>query len=556
MRFAGVVAWRRLAVVGALAALLALAPAAGASAAADYVDPTLLELAQRDPTRRVRVIVQGVTTRELDRAVRRLGSEKTRLDVIDALSVELEAAAVAELARLPGLTITPDALLVLDGKDEDKGERARKRLRHRDRDDDRRERRGDRRDDKDGEGDGFGGPSFSSDQAWPYESGVASLWGHGGVPTIAIVDSGIDAHRADFAGRVLAEVDLATLRPNSSGDGRGHGTFVAGIAAGSAPRYTGAAPSARLVSIDVMNDHGIARTSDVIAAAQWIIDNRARYDIRVANFSLHSARPSNFTRDPLNRAVERLWLAGVVVVAPSGNYGKADRPSGVVSPPGNDPFVLTVGATGRLQTDGVAPWSAYGYTHDGFAKPELVAPGRQMVGPIPPRSTLALEHPERLLGNRYMRLSGTSFAAPVVAGTAANLLALHPSWTPDAVKGALMVSARPIPGAGLRDGGGRLDAGAAAQVTRPPNPNLALRRFLVPDPMGGSIPVFDAASWESTARADASWDSVSWTDASWDSASWPLASWSDASWDSVSWTDVSWSDVSWDSVSWSELLVD
>ena len=97
------------------------------------------------------------------------------------------------------------------------------------------------------------------------------------MPTIAIVDSGIDKNRADFdmGTRVIAEKVFTTTRPNSPGDGRGHGTFVAGIAAGSAPGYAGAAPGANLVSVDVMNDNGMARTSDVIAGVEWIYQNRA-----------------------------------------------------------------------------------------------------------------------------------------------------------------------------------------------------------------------------------------------------------------------------------------
>ena len=93
-----------------------------------------------------------------------------------------------------------------------------------------------------------------------------------GPPTIAIVDSGIDKNRPDFdmGARVVKEVTLTTLPNNSSGDGRGHGTFVAGLAAGSAPGYAGAAPQAKVISLDVMDDSGVARTSDVIAAAEWI----------------------------------------------------------------------------------------------------------------------------------------------------------------------------------------------------------------------------------------------------------------------------------------------
>ena len=132
------------------------------------------------------------------------------------------------------------------------------------------------------------------------------LWTSAKSATIAIVDSGIDASRADFKGRVKAQVSFVTSTyPNAAGDGRGHGTFVAGIAAGTRPDYAGAAPNADIVSLDVMDDRGAGKTSDVIAAAEWIYQNKAAYNIRVANFSLHSGAVNHFWLDPLNVAVEQ-----------------------------------------------------------------------------------------------------------------------------------------------------------------------------------------------------------------------------------------------------------
>ena len=100
-------------------------------------------------------------------------------------------------------------------------------------------------------------------------------------------------------GRVIGAGQLRQLgEPNSAGDGRGHGTFVAGIAAGGATGYAGAARTRKLVSIDVMDDNGVGLTSDVIAAAEWILQNKATYNIRVANFSLHVGAPSHFYARP------------------------------------------------------------------------------------------------------------------------------------------------------------------------------------------------------------------------------------------------------------------
>jgi subtilisin family serine protease len=144
-----------------------------------------------------------------------------------------------------------------------------------------------------------------------------------------------------------------------------------------------------------------------------------------------------------------------------------------------------------------------------------------------------------------MRLSGTSFAAPIVAGAAAQVIARHPTWTPDMVKGALMQKARFIPEAPPGSAGvGELNAQRSADLKQAPNPNLALERFVIPDSTNGGIgSVFDAASWSDLAKNSGAWDAASWSDASWSDVSWSDASWSDVSWSDVSWSDVSWSDV-------------
>ena len=403
----------------------------------------------------------------------------------------------------------------------------------------------------------------ASTEKWPFVTGVQKYWANGTSPaapaaTIAIVDSGIDATRPEFAGRIAASVNLSSLPGNSPGDGRGHGTFVAGIAAGNLQGKTGAAPSAKLVSLDVMDDKGMAKTSDVIAAADWILANKAKYGIRVANFSLHSAVANSFMYDPLDKAVERLWFNNVVVVAASGNYGKPDGPSGVPFAPGNDPFVITVGAsdTGKsvsTNDDVAAPWSAYGYTLDGFAKPDLAAPGRYMIGPVPVTSTLYTERADHVVEPGYMELSGTSFSAPIVSGVAALILGKHPEWTPDQVKGALMVGAKPMPQAGnLSEGVGEVNAGRSIELLNPPSANKALNAFIVTNPLT-SARVFDAASWAAKAKADASWADASWADASWADASWSAASWADASWSDASWASASWADSALAAASWADL---
>jgi serine protease AprX len=406
------------------------------------------------------------------------------------------------------------------------------------------------------------GPQYSNKQRWPYVSGAAKFWSqlYSGIPasmanppTIAVVDSGVDPDGPDLAGRVLREVNLTSLPNNSPHDGRGHGTFVASIAAGSGASYAGVAPNAKLVSIDVVDDTGVGMSSDVIAAADWILANKAEYNIRVANFSLHGSQPSTFRFDPLNRAVEKLWFSGVVVVAAAGNYGATQ--SGVLYSPGNDPFVITVGAVdadGSVGThdDFAAPWSAYGYTLDGFAKPEISAPGRYMVGAVPSTATLTQERPDRVVEPGYMLMSGTSFAAPVVAGTAAYILARHPSFTPDQVKGALMLTASPTPDAlPMSTGVGEIAAEKAVEVTNPPNPNLALNQFVHTNLLTGDK-VFDQATWTTNASLNPMWDAATWTTATWTTATWTTATWATATWTTATWVSATWTTATWTTATW------
>jgi hypothetical protein len=212
--------------------------------------------------------------------------------------------------------------------------------------------------------------------------------------------------------------------------------------------------------------------------------------------------------------------------------------------------------TGRsvsTNDDVSAPWSAYGYTLDGFAKPELAAPGRYMVGPVPVTSTLYAERPDHIVEPGYMELSGTSFAAPIASGVAALILGRHPEYTPDQVKGALMIGTKPLPSAtDLSEGVGEINAARSIEVQNPPNPNLALDRFLVTDASTGA-PVFDAASWASKAKSDASWASASWSAASWAAASWSSASWASASWSDASWATASWASNAEASASWADM---
>jgi len=323
--------------------------------------------------------------------------------------------------------------------------------------------------------------------------------------TVAVLDSGIAAH-PDLAGRIAASVDMlaggASVPP---GDAYGHGTHVAGIVAGSGAssggRYRGIAPAARLVSVRVLDASGAGRTSDVIAGLQWVRQNRAAYGIRVAVLSLGHPVQEPSAVDPLVSAVEALEGAGVVVVCSAGNYGR--NGNFTVTSPGTAPSAVTVGALTDWNTytngdDLVASYSSRGPTlFDHLAKPDLLAPGNRVVSLRAPGSTLDTQHPELRMDEGaggqqepvavgrtaetgvmtrgeahyaapvdYFELSGTSMAAPMVAGAAALMLEARPSLTSDSVKARLMKSAGKAPGSDpYARGAGRLDVMAALSAT-------------------------------------------------------------------------------------------
>jgi subtilisin family serine protease len=172
---------------------------------------------------------------------------------------------------------------------------------------------------------------------------------------------------------------------------------------------------------------------------------------------------------------------------------------------------------------------------------------------VPVTATLYKERADHVVAPGYMELSGTSFAAPVVSGIAALIVGSHQGFTPDQVKGALMLGAKPLPrAADMSEGVGEVNAGRSVAFTNPPNPNLALNNFVATDPSTGA-PVFDSASWASKAKIDASWASASWNSASWAEASWSDASWAEASWSDASWATASWADTANAAASWADL---
>ena len=160
---------------------------------------------------------------------------------------------------------------------------------------------------------------------YPFAANAVPAWKKGASGddvTVAVIDSGIDPG-SDFRNRLLRAPNFSGER--SIWDRNGHGTWVAGIIAGSDPkgRYVGIAPGADVLNVKVASEDGSARAGDVIEALQWLVDRKDRYDIRVVNISLNSAIPDSYLRDPLSAAVEQAWFHGIVVVVSAGNVGAA-----------------------------------------------------------------------------------------------------------------------------------------------------------------------------------------------------------------------------------------
>ncbi len=304
---------------------------------------------------------------------------------------------------------------------------------------------------------------------------------------IAVIDSGVYSHddlqKADGSASRIVYSESFVPGDTSTGDPYGHGTHVAGILAGNgrdsatgySEQYTGVAPKANIINLRALDANGSGTDSQVIAAIQRAIQLKSTYNIRVMNLSLGRNIYESYTLDPLCQAVEAAWKAGIVVVVAAGNTGR-DNSYGTqgyatIQAPGNDPNVITVGATKTNNTairvdDTIASYSSKGPTLiDHVVKPDLVAPGNRIVSLMSPGSNLAVNNlslelfPSKavtvcspgLLGlvstcttssaPKYLRLSGTSMATPVVAAAAALMIQKDPTLTPDTVKARMMKTA-------------------------------------------------------------------------------------------------------------------
>jgi serine protease AprX len=393
---------------------------------------------------------------------------------------------------------------------------------------------------------------------YPIDSGASNAWSDqtGSGVGVAVIDSGIDLSHPDLAGRAIG-VNV-NRHAHSTADGYGHGTHVAGIINGlsSGQQYVGIAPDATVIGVKVADDSGVAYESDLLRGLEWVDLHRATYQIRVLNLSVSTSVPSSYATSPIDAAVEHLWHDGVTVVAAAGNYGSAQ--DAVWYAPGNDPLVITVGCLDDNQTvtptdDSLCPISSRGVTEDGFAKPDLVAPGRKIVSALSNgadgnRAVLATQFPDRITSDgRHIRLSGTSMSAPVVSGALALILQRHSQLTPSQLKQVLVQSALAYPGEADRAGALNIPAALRASDNPPASSTL------IPVPVGGSPAPNGAVTllWDGSRWGNAYWDGSRWSNAYWDGSRWSNASWDGSRWSSAYWDGSRWSSTYWDGSRWS-----
>ncbi|HJU01891.1 MAG TPA: S8 family peptidase [Actinomycetes bacterium] len=476
-----------------------------------------------------------------EEAVRRLGGQVTRLlPIVGGFAATVPATVAGQLARLPGVrAVTPDGKLRVQGTASTSTIRS------------------------------VYPKVVKADTAW--QRGVTGR----GV-TVAVLDTGV-ASVPDLAGRLVQVRDDLTgqVAPckNLSGeldcnDRYGHGTFIAGLVAGngasSGGKWKGVAPEASILSVKAAGADGAADVSNILAAIQWVVSFKDRYNIRVLNLSLGTDSKQDWKVDPLNYAVERAWAAGMTVVVAASNEGPS---SGTITKPADDPWVVTVGATddrgtAGLSDDRLPDFSGRGPTAHGLAKPDVAAPGAHVISLRSPGSTIDTAYPNYIDGS-YRQGSGTSMATGVVSGAVALMLQANPGFTPDRVKYALTATARD---AASRDpmavGSGVVDASAAAFSAPAGVANqglarsngkgsLALSRGSVQvktDSLLGTVlgPVLGATL---TAQL-LLWNPGGYTGSQWVPSDWYVSTWEVNRWNRVQWYGNDWPGTKWRGNSW------
>jgi serine protease AprX len=347
--------------------------------------------------------------------------------------------------------------------------------------------------------------------------GATTVWQQYGVTgkgiVVAVLDDGAFEQHPDLQPKLVGDFDASTasLSPvpfqppvdtvtPAAGSG-GHGTHVAGIVVGGGEQsgglYKGVAPDARFVNVKVFSAADQTSSDIVLRGIDWTLDNVKTMHIRVASMSLGGSQTDG--TDAISRAVNIAVSKGLVVVAAAGNAGPGPK---TITTPGAAADAITVGAVDKRKN--LADFSSRGPTLDGRLKPDLVAPGVDITSTIPPTQTSATGLlTMRATALYYGALSGTSMAAPHVAGVVALMLQANPDLTPYQVKQILIATAQDLgtPGTDNATGYGFVNAIAAVQVAKDPSlldsPELRARLATLPPPQQETM--LDKLSFEAEA---------------------------------------------------------
>lgn len=307
---------------------------------------------------------------------------------------------------------------------------------------------------------------------------------------VAVLDTGVDTTHPDLAGRV-SESRNFTTSPDAT-DHFGHGTHVAatigGSGNGSNGTRKGVAPQANIVSGKVLDDTGNGYESDIIEAMQWAVDA----DSDVVNMSLGGGATDG--TDPLSQAVNNLSASSdTLFVVSAGNDGPG---ASTIGTPGSADASLTVGAVDRDES--LADFSSRGPRLGDLAiKPDITAPGVDIVAARAAGTTMGTP-----VDALYTTASGTSMAAPHVAGAAALIAQQHPDWTGEQLKDALISTAKPGDLTEQEQGGGRVDLTRAVTQTVSGTGSINLGDVS----NGQTEPIVRPVTWTNTGATDVTLD--------------------------------------------------
>lgn len=342
--------------------------------------------------------------------------------------------------------------------------------------------------------------------------------------TIAFIDAGFYPHPdlVEPRTRILRFVDVTDrraayprlLKPDESS---WHGMMTSVVACGSGTLsgglYRGLASEANVVLVKVGTARRITH-ENLRRGLEWVLKNRERYGIRVCNVSCGGDYEASYLFDDLSQAAEKATRAGILVVAAAGNLGLA--PGHPVLPPASAPSVLTVGGLddkNRLHRAGHDIYhGSWGPTVDGLQKPEVIAPAIWLAAPILPGTPTAAEaslythlatarddeldvvleahagvdaaldaarhlapplirqlveaklSDNNVISGAYKHVDGTSFAAPIVASLAAQMIEANPALRPHELKSILVATANRLPHVPVdRQGWGVVEPAAAVE---------------------------------------------------------------------------------------------